>query len=69
MKRFYHACMACLSETKDSPFLTFTDFASFSAPNRYLLNCDARYFESLVILTILVNCVFLALERPPEEAE
>ncbi|XP_073249773.1 sodium channel protein type 3 subunit alpha-like [Porites lutea] len=28
-----------------------------------------KYFESFVILTILINCVFLVLENPPDEAE
>lgn len=30
---------------------------------------SARYFEVIIILVILVNCVFLALKDPPEEAE
>ncbi|KAJ7374231.1 hypothetical protein OS493_007307 [Desmophyllum pertusum] len=28
-----------------------------------------RYFEMIVIIVILINCVFLALKDPPEEAE
>lgn len=30
---------------------------------------SCRYFEILILLTIFVNCVFLALTNPPEEPE
>ena len=37
--------------------------------NARFLNFHFRYFETFVILTILINCVFLVLENPPDEAE
>ncbi|XP_031569259.1 sodium channel protein 60E-like, partial [Actinia tenebrosa] len=32
-------------------------------------NYNNRYFEIFVIVIILVNCIFLALDHPPEQAE
>ena len=34
-----------------------------------VLDRHDRYFEIFVLLTIVVNCVFLALSNPPEEPE
>ena len=53
---FWEPCVRSLSCRVDS-FLVLNSFTLL------------RYFEIFIILTILVNCVFLALTNPPEEPE
>ena len=42
----------------------------FSIPVGFFLNLFySRYFEIGILLTIVTNCVFMALSNPPKEAE